>query len=158
MEKYLDLLSFGDTGWGDELLQGAVVTLSVAVVTLPFGLALGLIIALMKRSRWVALRAFSTLYTTVFRGVPELLTLYIIYFGAQIVLQRFYNHLGFAGRLEFSPFFAGVVALGLVLAAFSSEVWLGALSRRRPWLHQASGLPPCRVSAADARRPARPWQ
>ena len=128
VDKVLALLSFGDTGWGDELLQGALVTISVAVVTLPFGLALGLIIALMKRSHSMLLRGFATLYATVFRGIPELLTLYIIYFGAQVIIQRLYEWLGFSGRLELSPFFSGVIALGLVLAAFSSEVWLGALN------------------------------
>jgi polar amino acid transport system permease protein len=128
VEQYLALLSFGDTGWGDELLEGALVTLSVAIVTLPFGLALGLVIALMNRSHSRIVRAIAVTYTTVFRGVPELLTLYIIYFGAQILMQRAWSGLGFTGRLEFSPFFAGVVALGLVLAAFSSEVWAGALN------------------------------
>jgi polar amino acid transport system permease protein len=128
MEKIATLLSFGDQGWGDELLQGAGVTLGVAIVTLPIGLALGLIIALLRHSRFAILRGFSTLYTTIFRGVPELLTLFIIYFGAQILLQRLAATLGYTGRVEFSPFFAGVVALALVLAAFSSEVWLGALN------------------------------
>ena len=116
------LLGFGPSGWGPALLQGAATTLSVALATLPFGLGLGLFIALLKRSDNVLLRALATIYTTVFRGVPELLTLYIIYFGIQILMQRIWP--------EFSipPFVAGMVALGMVLAAFSSEVWVGALN------------------------------
>lgn len=116
------LLGFGPSGWGPALLQGAATTLSVALATLPFGLGLGLVIALLKRSDNLLLRAFATIYTTVFRGVPELLTLYIIYFGIQILVQRIWP--------EFSipPFVAGMVALGMVLAAFSSEVWVGALN------------------------------
>jgi polar amino acid transport system permease protein len=116
------LLGFGPSGWGPALLQGAATTLSVALATLPFGLGLGLVIALLKRSDNVLLRAVATIYTTVFRGVPELLTLYIIYFGIQILVQRLWP--------EFSipPFVAGMVALGMVLAAFSSEVWVGALN------------------------------
>lgn len=128
MEKYLSLLSFGPDGWGYALLSGAWVTISIALATLPFGLLLGLLIALAKRSRWAALRAFATLYTTVFRGVPELLTLFIIYFGIQILLQKLWVFAGFAGRLEMSPFVAGMIALGIVLSAFSAEVWLGALN------------------------------
>jgi len=128
MEHYLALLSFGDGGWGHALLVGAGITISIALATLPFGLALGLLVALAARSRSMVLRSLATLYTTVFRGVPELLTLYVIYFGMQVLVQRLWAALGFSGNIEFSPFFAGMVALGVVLAAFSSEVWLGALN------------------------------
>jgi polar amino acid transport system permease protein len=116
------LLGFGPGGWGGALLQGAAITISIALATLPFGLALGLIVALCKRSESIVLRAFATIYTTVFRGVPELLTLYIIYFGIQILVQKIWS--GFS----IPPFVAGMVALGMVLAAFSSEVWVGALN------------------------------
>lgn len=116
------LLGFGPGGWGWALLQGAANTISVALATLPFGLALGLAVALWKRSDKVLLRALGTIYTTVFRGVPELLTLYIIYFGIQVLMQQVWT--GFS----IPPFVAGMIALGLVLAAFSSEVWVGALN------------------------------
>jgi len=56
------------------------------------------------------------------------LTLYVIYFGIQLLVQRLWKFLGFEGSVEMSPFFAGMVALGVVLAAFSAEVWLGALN------------------------------
>jgi polar amino acid transport system permease protein len=128
MEKTLTLLSFGPEGWGLALLQGAWVTISIALATVPFGLTLGLLVALGKRSRSAPVRLISTLYTTVFRGVPELLTLYVIYFGIQILVQRLWTFMGFESRIEMSPFFAGMVALGVVLAAFSAEVWLGALN------------------------------
>ncbi len=128
MDRYLTLLGFGPEGWGLALLQGAGVTISIALATLPFGLALGLGIALMARAENALLRGFATLYTTIFRGVPELLTLYIIYFGVQILVQKLWSAAGFSGQFSISPFVAGMVALGLVLGAFSSEVWLGALN------------------------------
>ncbi|MCP8937652.1 ABC transporter permease subunit [Alsobacter sp. SYSU M60028] len=128
MDSYLTLLSFGDRGWGDELASGALVTIALALATLPFGLALGLVVALLKRSSSAALRAVGTVYTTVFRGLPELLTLYIVYFGLQLGMQHAWKTLGFSGNLEMPAFVAGMIALGLVLAAFSSEVWVGALN------------------------------
>jgi polar amino acid transport system permease protein len=128
MEPYLSLLSFGPDGWGAALLSGAWVTISISLATLPLGLLIGLLVALARRSRSPVLRALSTLYTTVFRGIPELLTLYVIYFGFQMVLQKLWSWLGFTSNLEISPFLAGMVALGVVLSAFSSEVWLGALN------------------------------
>ena len=124
----LALLGFGPEGWGWALLQGAAVTISIALATLPFGLALGLVVALGKRSDKLLLRGLATVYTTIFRGVPELLTLYIIYFGIQIVLQQLWQNLGLPGSFSMPPFGAGMVALGVVLAAFSSEVWVGALN------------------------------
>jgi len=48
MEKYLTLLSFGPEGWGLALLQGAWITISIALATVPFGLTLGLLVALGK--------------------------------------------------------------------------------------------------------------
>lgn len=124
----LALLGFGDGGWGLAILQGAGVTISIALATLPFGLAGGLLVALGKRSDKAPLRWLATVYATVFRSVPELLTLYIIYFGIQILLQRLWQQLGLPGSFSMPPFVAGMVALGVVLAAFSSEVWLGALN------------------------------
>ncbi len=124
----LALLGFGDGGWGAALLQGAVVTITIALATLPFGLLLGLLVALGKRSSNRVVRSVATAYQTTFRGVPELLTLYIIYFGIQIALQKAWAGLGLPGSFSIPPFVAGMVALGVVLSAFSSEVWLGALN------------------------------
>ena len=128
MEHYLKLLSWGDEGWGDELAAGAAVTIGLALATLPFGLLGGLVIALMQRGQSAVLRSFATIYTTIFRGLPELLTLYIVYFGLQIGLQTAWETLGLPGRVDMPAFVAGMIALGLVLAAFSSEVWVGALN------------------------------
>lgn len=128
MDRILTLLSWGNQGWLDELASGALVTISLALATLPFGLLLGLAVALIKRSDSRVLRGFGTVYTTVFRGVPELLTLYIVYFGLQLGMRKLWTGLGLPGTVEMPAFVAGMIALGLVLAAFSCEVWIGALN------------------------------
>ena len=121
MGDALALLSFGPDGWGDELAAGAWLTIRLALATLPFGLVLGLALALMRDSGRTALRVPSNVFTTVFRGLPELLTLLLVYFGGQMLLARIF------GEVEVSAFIAGLVALGLVFAAYASEVFLGAL-------------------------------
>ena len=128
MDRYLHLISFGDGGWGWLLLKGAGLTIGLAVATLPFGLALGLLVALGQRSKNRLLHFSGTLFTTVFRGLPELLTLYLVYFGFPVVLRKLVAAAGFDGTFDMPPFVAGMVALGLVIAAFSSEVWNGALN------------------------------
>jgi polar amino acid transport system permease protein len=124
----LSLLSWGDAGWGDEFAFGALTTISLALTALPIGLALGLAIALMGRSRNFAVRSVSVLYTTFFRGVPELLTLYMIAFLLPISIARLVSALGLADGFEIPNFLAASIALGMVVAAFSAEVWAGALN------------------------------
>jgi polar amino acid transport system permease protein len=126
LEKTFELLSFGPDGWGDELAAGVWLTIRLALATLPFGLVLGFLVALARNSgkRWLTVPG--NIFTTLFRGLPELLTLFIVFYGGQILLQEIVALFG-DGRVEVSSFVAGLIALGLVFAAFSSEVFLGAL-------------------------------
>jgi polar amino acid transport system permease protein len=113
--------------WGHELALGAAMTIGIALTTLPFGLALGLGAALAKDSRSPWLRSAGEAYTTVFRGLPELLTLLLIYYGSQILTQHLADTSGLPIAVNISPFTAGVIGLSLVFGAYSSEVLLAAL-------------------------------
>ena len=125
--QWYEYLSYGSTGWGDELLSGLVITLSLAAVTLPLGLALGLAVAAAsvsssKAARWGALG-----FTTVIRGLPELLSLFLIYNGVGMLINNTLKWLNpEADFFELSPFVAGVIALGLVFAGYAAEVLRGA--------------------------------
>lgn len=121
----LGLLSWGDQGWGDELLAGLGLTIVLAIATLPFGITLGFLVALARRSQRWWLRDGASIFTTVFRGLPELLTLFLVYYGGSLLLQRLAG-LFTDTYVEVSAFVAGVIALGLVFAAFSSEVFTSA--------------------------------
>lgn len=127
MNELFTLLSFGPQGWGDELLSGTKLTILLALVTLPFGLFLGLGVALAKDSSRPWLVFFGNIYTTVFRGLPELLTLFIIYYGGQILLQNIVGFFAPNFYVEVNGFVAGVCALGLVFSAYASEVFVAAL-------------------------------
>lgn len=129
-------LAFGPTGWSDELLAGAWVTVRLAATALPFGLAIGLGVALLKQARAFAPRALGEAYTTVFRGLPELLTVFIVFYGAPRLMNSVAafasETLGLGAAQDFGidafdAFAAGAIALALVLGAFSSEVFSGAI-------------------------------
>ena len=126
MFEHLSLLSFASGGWGSALLAGALVTIVLALSCLPIGLPLGLGLALAARSRRRWPRAMSTVFATVFRGLPELLTLLIIYYGCQIGAQKLLSAMGYETEVAINPFVAAMIAFSLVFAAFSSEIWLGA--------------------------------
>jgi polar amino acid transport system permease protein len=125
--QWYEYLSLGDQGWGDELLDGLAVTLSLALVTLPLGLSLGFAIAAASVSKNAVLHTLALFYTTLIRGLPELLTLIIIYHSAPMLLTAVLKWLDpNAGFFELSPFTAGVVALGMVFAGYCAEVLRGA--------------------------------
>ncbi len=119
-------LLFGENGWAGLLLKGTVITILLAVVTVPFGFGGGLLVAVLKSSKSRVVRAFCDAYTTFFRGIPDLLALFIVYFGLQILIDKITKTVGLP-HLELNAFAAGVIALAVVVAAYSSEVWVAAL-------------------------------
>ena len=135
-------------GFGDQLLLGLAVTLQVAAGGLVVGLLLGLLGATAKLSGSRLARAVASTYTTVVRGLPELLVVLIIYFGTAGLLTRAAGWFGHDGYVELSPFAAGVVALGLAFGAYATEVFRGAIQaipRGQVEAAQACGLGRTRV-------------
>ena len=126
MDNALTLLSFGPEGWGDEIARGVVVTVTLALVTLPFGLLLGFFIALAKDSNEPTLRLATEIYTTIFRGLPELLTLFIVFYGAQILIRQIADLFVDRPTIEINSFVAGMFALGLVFSSYASEAFVSA--------------------------------
>jgi polar amino acid transport system permease protein len=121
----LALLAWGPTGWGDKLAAGAAITITLSLATLPLGLAAGFFVALGKQSTDPLIKLSAEIYTTVFRGLPELLTLFLVYYGAQYAFSGVSN-LIIGHPVEINAFFAGMIALGLVLSSYSSETFLSA--------------------------------
>lgn len=126
MESTLVLLGFGPEGWGDQIASGVLVTVSLALATLPLGLAVGFFVALGKLSAEQSMRLAANIYTTLFRGLPELLTLFLVYYGAQIGIQQFLRLFNDTAAIEINSFVAGMIALGAVFSAYASEVFLSA--------------------------------
>lgn len=128
----LELFSFGDAGWGDEILRGLLVTVELALATLPLGLMIGFLVAFASMSRNRFLRGLGIGYTTVMRGLPEILTLFVVYYGGGLLINAVLNWLAPDTTLDFKPFAAGVIALGMVFGAFAAEVIRGAFNSLDP--------------------------
>jgi octopine/nopaline transport system permease protein len=122
----LELLGFGSTGWGALLLVAALVTLAVTAVALVLGAVLGTIVAVAKLSGNRVLVFLGNIYTTVFRGVPELLIIYVIYFGGSTAVTAIGQALGYEGFLGLPSFAAGALAVGIISGAYQAEVFRGA--------------------------------
>jgi polar amino acid transport system permease protein len=120
------ILACGSTGWGDEIAVGLKTTVSVALLTLPVGLVIGFLVALGQQSEEKSVRLAAGIYTTIFRGLPELLTLFIIYYGMQILIQSVLASFGYEERIEINAFVAGMIALSVVFSAYCAEVLLSA--------------------------------
>lgn len=122
----LELLGFGSTGWGALLLVAAGVTLAVTAVALAIGAVLGTIVAAAKLSGNVVFVTLGSIYTTVFRGVPELLIIYLIYFGGSSAVTAVGQALGYDGFLGLPSFLAGALAVGIISGSYQAEVFRGA--------------------------------
>ncbi|CAG1010488.1 MAG: ABC transporter permease [Rhizobiaceae bacterium] len=126
MQSMLTLISWGPDGWLDDIAYGVFITISLAAATLPVGLAIGFFVALAKQSDEPSLRLAGNIYTTIFRGLPELLTLFLVYYGVQIGLQSLVQLADPTATVEVNSFVSGMVALGVVFSSYASEVFLSA--------------------------------
>lgn len=118
----IDLQGFGHLLW-----QGAWVTVQLALTSLAFGLVFGLLGASAKLSSVKVLRVIATTYTTIIRGVPELLLVLSIYFGGSMILMAIAEQFGYTEYIEVGAFAAGVAALSIAFGAYATEVFRGAL-------------------------------
>ena len=118
----MELLSFDDTGYGDELLAGALVTVRLAVFSFLLSLVLGLVLGFIARSRNPLLYRAWRFYASLFMGVPSILVVFFLYYNAPILIRAV-----FGTRVDFSPLAAGIAALGIVFAAYVGEVIRGAI-------------------------------
>lgn len=122
----LQLLGFGQNGWGAWLLVAALMTLAVTATALAIGAVLGALVASARLSGSRFLSFFGHVYTTIFRGVPELLIIYLIYFGGASGLTAIAQSMGYDGFFGMPSFVAGSLAVGIISGAYQAEVFRGA--------------------------------
>jgi octopine/nopaline transport system permease protein len=122
------LLAWGDAGWSDEMLRGAVMTMAVALCAYALGILIGVAFASLKLSRFLALRIVADAYTTIVRGVPELLIIYLVFFGGGALLRAVAAGVfGYEGYVDPPLFVTGMVCIGVSAGAYNTEVIRGAV-------------------------------
>ncbi|KZS50364.1 octopine/nopaline transport system permease protein [Rhizobium sp. BK077] len=122
----LELISFGSDGWGKALLAGAWMTILIALAGYTIGAVIGSFGAWAKISGGRSLRIAADAYTTVLRGIPDLLVIYLFYFGGSAVVTAVGRLLGAEGFLGFPGFLAGSLAVGVTSGAQFTEIFRGA--------------------------------
>ena len=121
-----DLLILGDTGWGDELLISSIMTIFVSLSAMGLGIFISIFAAWAKISGNFIIKLLSNFYTTVIRGVPELLIIYLIFFGGSAGVMFVSKIFGYNGYIELNAFIMGTISIGIISAAYSTEVFRGS--------------------------------
>ncbi|MBA4205696.1 ABC transporter permease [Pannonibacter sp. Q-1] len=126
MFEKLHLLGFGEGGWGLALLGAAVITLVLSVLGFALGTVFGALSASGGLSSRRLPRVLASAYGTVFRGVPDLLTIYLFYYGGSVALTAMARSFGSDSFIGLPSLATGVIALGIISGAYQGEVFRGA--------------------------------
>ncbi|ANF57070.1 ABC transporter permease [Halotalea alkalilenta] len=128
----MDLAWLDFQGYGPRLIEGGWLTLRVAVLSMVIALLLGMLTASAKLSSSALLKGVATFYTTVIRGVPDLVLMMLLFYGGQIGVNMFTDYLYDAtdGRIDWfidvDAFTAGVITIGFIFGAYMAETFRGA--------------------------------
>ena len=123
----MDLLYFGDSGWGDELAIATLMTIAVSITAMVIGFIFAAIFTPLKLSKKKYLNLVSNSYTTVIRGVPELLVIYLFFFGGSGAIMYVASIFGYNDYIEINAFITGSFSIGIISGAYSTEVFRGAI-------------------------------
>lgn len=126
MPAMFELIGFGEHGWGGALLKGLWMTLQISAGAFLVGLLIGLVVACLKLGAPKPIAALMRGYTTLFRAVPELLLILLLFYVGSMLLNTLMEHLGY-GPLDVSGPLAAILVLGLVQGAYASEIFRAAI-------------------------------
>ncbi|MEJ5087229.1 MULTISPECIES: ABC transporter permease [Brucella] len=141
------LLAYDPPGWGRALFFGLLNTLQIAVGGYLFGLLLGVCGAAGKLYGSPVIKDLLAVYTTVVRGIPELVLLLILYYAGTQFLNTIMVKLGY-GSVDVGGLVAGIIVIGLVQGAYATEVIRGAILAIAPGQIEAGrafGMSPIKV-------------
>ncbi len=129
------------------ILKGMLLTVEVALSSLLIAILLGLIGAVAKLSKSRIAKAIAGTYTTIIRGIPDLVLMTLIFFGGQILVNNIGEKLGW-DYIDVDPFIAGVLTIGFIFGAYFAESFRGgilAVARGEIEAGYAFGMTPLQV-------------
>jgi len=135
-------------GFLPTLIEGTGITLAVAFLSLIIAILLGLVGAAARLSASPVLRGIAAVYTTVIRGVPDLVLMLLIFYGGQLAVNIIAAQMGVEEPIDINPFVAGVATIGFIFGAYLTETFRGALMAIHPGQREAGlafGMSPFKV-------------
>ena len=115
-------------GYGPSILiEGTLVTINVSLVSLAIAAVLGMVGALAKLSGQPLATGAASVYTTVIRGIPDLVLMLLIFFGGQVFINQMAPLVGYDDYIDINPFIAGVITIGFIFGAYMTETFRGAI-------------------------------
>lgn len=112
-------------GFSEVIFKGALVTLELALASVALSVLIGLAGAGAKLSNNRPLTLLFEGYTTLIRGVPDLVLMLLIFYGLQMLLNGITDALGMA-QFDIDPMIAGIITLGFIYGAYFTETFRGA--------------------------------
>lgn len=119
-------------GYGPSILEGTLLTLEVSLASLFLAVVLGFFGAMAKLSRSLVLRSIAKVYTTVIRGIPDLVLMLLVYFGGQVLINMLAPLAGYNEYIDINPFIAGISTIGFIFGAYMTETFRGAILAVNP--------------------------
>lgn len=114
-------------GYGPSIWEGTLLTINVSLVSLLVAVVLGTFGALAKLSGVRILKMSAQVYTTVIRGVPDLVLMLLVFFGGQTLVNQLALMIGYEEYIDINPYIAGVSTIGFIFGAYMTETFRGAI-------------------------------
>ncbi|TKZ20493.1 ABC transporter permease [Shimia litoralis] len=110
-----------------QLVDGTIVTIQLALASLVVSLALGLLGAWAKLSSSRLAQRLAGVYTSVVRGVPDLVLILLVFFGGQVTVNAIGYSTGLWGYVDVNQFVSGFMTIGVIFGAYFTETFRGAI-------------------------------
>lgn len=114
-------------GYGPSIAQGTLLTINVSLTSLILATMLGIAGALAKLSGSRVLRISAEIYTTVIRGVPDLVLMLLVFYGGQMLVNQLALSVGYEEYIDINPYIAGVLTIAFIFGAYMAETFRGAI-------------------------------
>ena len=108
------------------VMRGIYATVALSVCSLLMATLLGLIGAWAKLSAFSVARGAAETYTTLVRGIPDLVLMLLLYYGGQAIVNRIGDATGLWTRLDLDAFTVAVAAIGVIFGSYMTETFRGA--------------------------------